>query len=642
MSFAPKQVGKVLTFANAPAGGVLGTGLALETARIISVTQTTVGQTMTLVPPVDTTALMTVRIANTGTAAFTLYGVSMTPGNTAMFMWSGTAWLAPVQSAGTAVAQTGVAYASGNLTPTGTTAASALTYMSVNLPVAGTYLLTYGVRVATGAASVTGLNGGLFTGANATVGGATGGTLVPNSEIIAGTSFAASSQIMATGTGSILVTVAGPTTYVCGLWAFNATGAVAQADNNGRSFITYVQITGAPVSFSIVQTGTAYSPGTVVITGTTAATALTAMSITLPSAGTYQISYTVRGNNTGAGAAGVVAGLFTTANTTFTGATGGTLVANSEVKAIYFAGTLGIQASVTGSIIVSVLAATTYVVGVWGDGGTTVTAQSDSNGRSSVTYVQLATAATTVMSGATATLAGTAGFVPGPPVAYTGTVFRGSGAFGVEEPPYSATEPLQPGAVRWFAGATPGTPALNARGTWRYIGPAGVPAVGPALGTATSLAAWEPLSAGCVFSANCGVAQSIPTAVVTVVDFVSIASATVTLGEFLWDATNKGFVVPYKGVYALSGFTAFAGNATGVRVLQMGIATTGAIGTTFAYDQRSSAGPSTSTCQVMTTASLTPGQVIGLFVTQNSGVAIPLFGTAPLMTMFSATLLRLT
>jgi hypothetical protein len=162
--------------------------------------------------------------------------------------------------------------ASVNVTTTGTTPATALTLMSITIPAAGSFVITYNVRGASQSVVSGSIVSGLFTGANTTVGGATGGTLVPNSESLAvGASLVG--QIQAASTGIFAVNTSGPTTYTVGVWGNGAVGGTAVSDGFGRSLIQYQQIGSSAVNqtplarvvgHTSAAVACALSPGTVI------------------------------------------------------------------------------------------------------------------------------------------------------------------------------------------------------------------------------------------------------------------------------------------------------------------------------------------------------------------------------------------
>jgi hypothetical protein len=82
-----------LTIANLPTGGSIGT--AADTVDICSsfaINQTTLGQTITIPSPTDTTAGDNIDIINIGTAPFTMSGKVVEAGSLAGAVWTGTVW----------------------------------------------------------------------------------------------------------------------------------------------------------------------------------------------------------------------------------------------------------------------------------------------------------------------------------------------------------------------------------------------------------------------------------------------------------------------------------------------------------------------------------------------------------------------
>ncbi|MEQ1767283.1 MAG: hypothetical protein ABL859_07625, partial [Methylotenera sp.] len=90
--------------ANLATGGAIGTAAStVDVASSFNITQTTAGQTITLPSPTTTTAGRIATVQNTGTASFTLGGLTLTSGSSAEFVWNGTAWVSRVSSPSGAV-----------------------------------------------------------------------------------------------------------------------------------------------------------------------------------------------------------------------------------------------------------------------------------------------------------------------------------------------------------------------------------------------------------------------------------------------------------------------------------------------------------------------------------------------------------
>lgn len=82
-----------LTIANLTTGGAIGIAAAtVDIASSFLVNQTTAGQLLSLPSPTDAIAGDLVRIGNSGTASFTILGQTISVGEYAEFMWSGSAW----------------------------------------------------------------------------------------------------------------------------------------------------------------------------------------------------------------------------------------------------------------------------------------------------------------------------------------------------------------------------------------------------------------------------------------------------------------------------------------------------------------------------------------------------------------------
>jgi len=203
-------------------------------------------------------------------------------------------------------------------------------------------------------------------------------------------------------------------------------------------------------------------------------------------------------------------------------------------------------------------------------------------------------------------------------------------------PTYFALEPLFTGSVRYVANA-------SVRGTYRYVGAVGIPATGPGLGTALSIANWEPISAGSMVTATCLNAQSVASGVVTAMDFGTLAANSTTTGDLLWDAVNKGYIIPYTGIYDIDGIISFAANGTGFRQSLIAVATGPATaGLNIALAQSAGTPVATIMVNVRYRGLFTAGQVIGLYSNQSSGGAIStvvaVTGSAPRLSIALARL----
>jgi len=152
-------------------------------------------------------------------------------------------------------------------------------------------------------------------------------------------------------------------------------GLISNGTNNSLIYNT-VYMTSASISANASTTSSANS--------------LVIMSTTLPTSGVYSITYSVRcsaGNNYGIETAlyqdgnGIVGTLVT-----------GNLIPNSEIFVGGAITSRNIQYTATGNIIFSAANSSTIIsVGIWGgqSGGVYGAAESDNNGRSSLTYVKI-------------------------------------------------------------------------------------------------------------------------------------------------------------------------------------------------------------------------------------------------------------
>ncbi|MBP2614936.1 hypothetical protein [Chryseobacterium jejuense] len=148
-----------------------------------------------------------------------------------------------VDQSGNVVTVTGNAFAPASgrsvLTSTANIPANGFNYnlTSITLPTAGTYLITYSIR---GEIQVTG-GFGYLTGFLSTA--PTAGNIVPNTEILIVTSADTNRNVIGgTGTGSLVTTVAGPTTYYAGIRSTTLAGIVFN-NADGRTSMTYIKIT---------------------------------------------------------------------------------------------------------------------------------------------------------------------------------------------------------------------------------------------------------------------------------------------------------------------------------------------------------------------------------------------------------------
>jgi hypothetical protein len=121
-------------------------------------------------------------------------------------------------------------------------------------------------------------------------------------------------------------------------------------------------------------------------------TALSAVCITIPSAGTWRITYKLRGVSTTAGSVGVTGALYAVTSTPGTTTlTNTNLVAKSE-KMAFFANSASVQAqaTVTEVVVVTTTGAQDYSLGVFSVLGVATTIYSDSGGRTDMLAERIA------------------------------------------------------------------------------------------------------------------------------------------------------------------------------------------------------------------------------------------------------------
>ncbi|RNA61556.1 hypothetical protein D1631_06240 [Chryseobacterium nematophagum] len=109
--------------------------------------------------------------------------------------------------------------------------------LNFTLPTAGTYLITYSIR---GEIQVTGGYGYLVTFLSTLP---SVGNMIPDTEVLIVTSNDSNRSVIGgTGTGSLIRTVNGPTTFYVGLRSTNLSGIVFN-NGDGRTSVSYVKVT---------------------------------------------------------------------------------------------------------------------------------------------------------------------------------------------------------------------------------------------------------------------------------------------------------------------------------------------------------------------------------------------------------------
>lgn len=87
-----------------PAGGAIGTAATtVDVDTSFSIAQTTAGQTLSLPNPTSATAGRIVFVLNTGSASFTMHGITIPAGYGQIYAWNGTAWILGASGGGSAI-----------------------------------------------------------------------------------------------------------------------------------------------------------------------------------------------------------------------------------------------------------------------------------------------------------------------------------------------------------------------------------------------------------------------------------------------------------------------------------------------------------------------------------------------------------
>ena len=255
MQTHPKQVGKVLTVSNRLVAGLIGTAsLCVDGAKILNINQTTAGLlALTLPNPTDLTDLVSIDVVNTGTASFTMYGVTLAPNTMATLVWTSAAWAPIAVSPAAVVMQYGEieATSTGVNLPANGSPTSPVNFIPFTLPAAGTWKVEYQLRGSSANLGQNSNNGSRISGAIYPQGST---ALVANSEVEcvylgqSGTgSIPSSFNIEATATGSVFITTTGPASFYLGAWDSSGAGSTLYSDASGRCKVVYTQIAGAAV-----------------------------------------------------------------------------------------------------------------------------------------------------------------------------------------------------------------------------------------------------------------------------------------------------------------------------------------------------------------------------------------------------------
>ena len=87
------SLGNTVAVTNKASGGTIGTAAAtVDVARIITLNQTTAGQTVTIPDPTATTVVRDLYFINIGSQSVTVLGAALAAGIPRHAVWTGTAW----------------------------------------------------------------------------------------------------------------------------------------------------------------------------------------------------------------------------------------------------------------------------------------------------------------------------------------------------------------------------------------------------------------------------------------------------------------------------------------------------------------------------------------------------------------------
>lgn len=344
------------------------------------------------------------------------------------------------------IAQTGIVYANTGVGVSGTSPSSAQTYMTINVPSAGTWLMNYAVRGQT-ASQGSGMSAALFSGAATGTGATVTGTLVAGSPFVIFYEATGNNAFHTTAASSTIVTTTGPTTYTIGVYQYAGGSSNAEnSDSAGGSMLSYTQIA-APGT-----TGTAALSGVVtgIVSGNTTSSTTMATVVgsgfTIPSAGTYNIEYSVTATSVNG---------YGTSVQLYNGTTN-TTVPNSMSNGS--SGATNIPANISGGALVTLTGATNFVM-QWASQNTSGTASLLNNysgtgstngyGESIIRWTQVGAPAVGQFGGASSTIAGLGGYVPAPIAGQQGSILNGSGAWvapiGTQNFTFSGTYTPTPG-----------------------------------------------------------------------------------------------------------------------------------------------------------------------------------------------------
>ncbi|MCW2763240.1 MAG: hypothetical protein JWR85_3441, partial [Marmoricola sp.] len=281
------------------ANAAIGTAAAtVDGVTTFTINQTTANITLTMPNPTATTAGRIVYISNIGTASFTMYNVVVSPGNTATYLWNGSAWTSAgidgsganyiqnqsgsTQSANFKISGTGVA----NLLQASTFDAASATTMNLGTTNAtgvnlATNAIAHAISIGTGAAAQTVTIGSTNTTSTTTLQAGSGSVnLFGNTSSLT----TATARVLQGGTGDALL-------------EFNNSGLgksfyIGQDTSSGGNFIinsstsATASTVSTPTFVQSITVGSTASATTTASTFTTTAGNLIVVSLSFASTGT--------------------------------------------------------------------------------------------------------------------------------------------------------------------------------------------------------------------------------------------------------------------------------------------------------------------------------------------------------------------
>ncbi|MDB5182188.1 MAG: exported protein of unknown function, partial [Candidatus Saccharibacteria bacterium] len=296
---AGSTLNSAVALSNFAANAAIGTAAAtVDGVTTFTINQTTANITLTMPNPTATTAGRIVYISNIGTASFTMYNVVVSPGNTATYLWNGSAWTSAgidgsganyiqnqsgsTQSANFKISGTGVA----NLLQASTFDAASATTMNLGTTNAtgvnlATNAIAHAISIGTGAAAQTVTIGSTNTTSTTTLQAGSGSVnLFGNTSSLT----TATARVLQGGTGDALL-------------EFNNSGLgksfyIGQDTSSGGNFIinsstsATASTVSTPTFVQSITVGSTASATTTASTFTTTAGNLIVVSLSFASSGT--------------------------------------------------------------------------------------------------------------------------------------------------------------------------------------------------------------------------------------------------------------------------------------------------------------------------------------------------------------------